>query len=174
MNRLESARFGVRTVIIGGGIAGVLAGIAMAIAAMLYAAANGSGLWLPVRSIAATWYGTNALSGGVEVLIVGMLTHLGTSAFCGVVFGALPLSRRRATAALLGGLLWGMVIWAIMSFAVMPWVNPTMYAGTVGREPGWWFALHLIYGATLVVTPSLVRMISARWPAAEVMARSAA
>jgi hypothetical protein len=167
-NRIDSARFDARGVIIGGGIAGILAGIAMAMAAMFYAAANGYGFWLPVRSIAATWYGASALVGGVGVLIVGMITHLGNSAFWGVIFAALPPSRKSATAALLGGLVWCMVVWATMSFAVMPWLNPTMYAGTVGTEPGWWFVFHLIYGGTLVVTPGLMRSVSARWPAAEV------
>ena len=71
-------------------------------------------------------------------------------------------------AALLTGLVWGVVVWAGMSFAVMPWLNPMMYAGTVRREPGWWFVLHLIYGGTLVVTPSVVRSVSAHRTAAEV------
>jgi hypothetical protein len=168
-NRIDSASFDLRGVIVGGAIAGILAGIVMAMAAMFYAAANGSRFWLPVRSIAATWYGANALAGGAGILIVGLVTHLGTSAFGGVVFAALPSSRKSATAALLSGLVWGVVVWAIMSFAVMPWLNPTMYAGTVGREPGWWFVFHLIYGGTLVVTPGLVRRSSARWPAAQVM-----
>ena len=121
----------------------------MAMAAMFYAAANGSGFFLPVRSIAATWYGANALLGGAGVLIAGLATHLGTSAFGGVVFAALPSSRKSATVALLSGLVWGVVVWAILSIAVMPWLNPTMYAGTVGSEPVWWFVLHLIYGGML-------------------------
>lgn len=166
-DRIDNTRFDARGVIIGGGIAGMLAGIAMAMAAMLYAAANGSGFFLPVRSIAATWYGTNALVGGVGVLIVGMLTHLSNSAFWGVIFAAFPPVRKSATTALLGGLVWGVVVWAIMSFAVMSWLNPTMYAGTVRMEGGWWFVLHLIYGGTLVVTPRLVRSFSATWPAVE-------
>ena len=158
----------MRGVISGGGIAGILAGTTMASAAMLYAAASGSGFWHPVRSIAATWYGANALVGGAGVLSAGMVTHLGTSAFGGVIFAALPSSRKSATAALLTGLVWGVVVWAGMSFAVMPWLNPMMYAGTVRREPGWWFVLHLIYGGTLVVTPSVVRSVSAHRTAAEV------
>ena len=168
-NGVDRARFDVRGVIIGGGIAGILAGIVMAMAAMFYAAANGSGFFLPVRSIAATWYGVNALVGGAGVLIVGLVTHLGTAAFGGVVFAALPSSRKSATVALLSGLVWGVVVWAILSFAVMHWLNPTMYAGTVGREPVWWFVLHLIYGGMLVVTPGLVRRVSARLPVAQVM-----
>lgn len=155
-------------VIISGGIAGILAGIAMAMAAMLYSAANGSGFWLPVRSIAATWYGANALVGGAGVLIVGVLTHISNSAFWGMIFAAFPPVRKSTTAALFGGLVWGVVVWTIMSFAVMPWLDPTMYAATVRMEAGWWFVLHLIYGATLVVTPSLIRSGFARWPAAEV------
>ena len=130
-NGIDRARFDVRGVIIGGGIAGILAGVVMAMAAMFYAAANGSGFFLPVRSIAATWYGANALLGGAGVLIAGLATHLGTSAFGGVVFAALPSSRKSATVALLSGLVWGVVVWAILSIAVMPWLNPTMYAGTV-------------------------------------------
>jgi hypothetical protein len=165
-NRSDSARFDVVGVIIGGGIAGILAGMVMAMAAMFYAAANGSGFWLPVRNIAATWYGANALAGGVGVLIVGMVTHLATSAFWGGIFAALPPGRKSAPTALVGGLVWGVVVWAVLSFAVMSWLNPTMYAGTVGKDPGWWFVLHLIYGGMLVITPGLVRSVSARWPAA--------
>jgi hypothetical protein len=168
-NGIDRARFDVRGVIIGGGIAGILAGIVMAMAAMFYAAANGSGFFLPVRSIAATWYGANALLGGAGVLIAGLATHLGTSAFGGVVFAALPSSRKSANVALLSGVVWGVVVWAILSIAVMPWLNPTMYAGTVGSEPVWWFVLHLIYGGMLVLTPGLVRRVSARPSAAEVM-----
>lgn len=166
---IDRARLSMRGVIIGGGLAGILAGLVMALAAMSYAAANGSGFLLPVRSIAAAWYGRNALVGGAAVLLVGLVTHLGTSAFGGVVFAALPSSRKSATAELLGGLIWGVVFWAILSFVVMPWLNPTMYAGTVEREPGWWFVLHLIYGVMLVVTLRFVRRVSVRRPAAEVM-----
>lgn len=173
-NGIDRARFDVRGVIIGGGIAGILAGTVMAMAAMFYAAANGSGLFFPVRSIAATWYGANALFGGAGALIAGLVTHLGTAVFGGVVFAALPYSRRSATMALLGGLVWGVVVWAILSFGVMPWLNPTMYSETVGREPVWWFILHLIYGGMLVVTPGLVRRFSARWPAAVMKSRYAA
>ena len=162
-NGIDKAQFDFRGVIIGGGIAGILAGIVMAMVAMFYAAANGSGFFLPVRSIAATWYGANALLGGAGVLIAGLVTHLGTSAFGGVVFAALPSSRKSATVALLSGLVWGVVVWAILSIAVMPWLNPTMYAGTVGREPVWWFVLHLIYGGMLAITPGLVCRVSARW-----------
>ena len=162
-NGIDKAKFDFRGVIIGGGIAGILAGIVMAMVAMFYAAANGSGFFLPVRSIAATWYGANALLGGAGVLIAGLATHLGTSAFGGVVFAALPSSRKSATVALLSGLVWGVVVWAILSIAVMPWLNPTMYAGTVGREPVWWFVLHLIYGGMLAITPGLVCRVSARW-----------
>ena len=162
-NEIDRARFDLRGVIIGGGIAGILAGVVMAMAAMFYAAANGSGFLLPVRSIAATWYGANALFGGAGVLVAGLATHLGTSGFGGVVFAALPSSRKSATVALLSGLVWGVVVWAILSIAVMPWLNPTMYAGTVGREPVWWFVLHLIYGGMLAITPGLVCRVSARW-----------
>jgi hypothetical protein len=162
-NGIDKAKFDFRGVIIGGGIAGILAGIVMAMVAMFYAAANGSGFFLPVRSTAATWYGANALLGGAGVLIAGLATHLGTSAFGGVVFAALPSSRKSATVALLSGLVWGVVVWAILSIAVMPWLNPTMYAGTVGREPVWWFVLHLIYGGMLAITPGLVCRVSARW-----------
>ena len=168
VNRVDYVRFNVRSVIIGGGIAGMLAGITMAAAAMFYAAANGSGFWLPVRSIAATWYGANALVGGAGVLIVGMITHFTNSAFWGVIFGGLPLRRKSVPVMLLGGLAWGVVIWAIMSFAIMPWLNPTMYAGTVGKDPVWWFVLHLIYGGTLGVTSGLLRRFSGRWTTAEV------
>lgn len=162
MNRMDSARFDVSGVIIGGGIAGILAGIVMAMAAMVYAAANGSGFWLPVRTIAATWYGANALVGGAAVLIVGMVTHLGNSAFWGAIFAALPPRRKSVPAALVGGLVWGVVVWALMSFAVMPRLNPTMYARTVAMEGGWWYILHLIYGGMLVVTPGLMRRVSDR------------
>jgi hypothetical protein len=156
-----------RSVIIGGGIAGILAGSVMAAAAMIYSAANGSGFFLPVRNIAATWYGASALVGGAGVLIVGLLTHLGTSALWGGIFAALSPRRKSVPVALVEGLFWGVVVWAVTSFAVMSWINPTMYAGTVEKDGVWWFILHLIYGAALVVTLGFVRRIAAGWPLPE-------
>src|SRR5690606_26438593 len=106
------------------------------------------GVWLPVRNISAIWYGVGALVGGAAVLAAGLLTHVVTSMAWGAVLG-LFVGRKRSAGAGAGiGLLYGIAIWAIMTFLVLTWTNRDMY-DRVMVHPYWWFGAHLLYGLVL-------------------------
>ncbi len=158
-----------RGIIVGGGIAGIIAGIVMAMFAMGYAGMMGMGWLTPLRLIAATLYGVDALIGGSGVLLIGLIIHMMASAAFGIIFAALLPARASAGAAFGGGLLWGFFVWVIMTFAVISWLNPTM-AARVSLISGAWFFEHLVFGAVLAITPGQVRSLSAEHSPAVVRA----
>lgn len=153
-------RTSTRGVVLGGAVAGIVAGLVMAMAAMIYAWSMGAGFWLPVRNIAAMWYGVDALVLGPEAPIVGVLTHMVNSAVFGIVFAFLIRSRPTTGIAFGGGLLFGVVIWALMTYFGLPAVNEVMYERTANMNPVWWFVLHLIFGGMLFVTPPFMQALS--------------
>lgn len=154
---------GTKSAIGAGAAAGIIGGIGMGLVAMLVAMAS-TGTWFafwdPMRLIAATFYGDAALIGGADVVFVGALTHMVVSAFWGVIFGLFVGRRNSAGGALLYGLVYGVAIWAVMTWIALPIFNETMLAHTPESAPGWWFFYHLVYGGLLFCTPLLARMFA--------------
>lgn len=146
----------------GGVVAGLIAGMAMEIVAMVHAWAIGAGFWLPAYMIAALWYGEPALIGGADVIIVGMLTHFATAAAFGLLFGLIVGRDFSTGAALVAGLVYGVAIWAVMTYVTLPLFNSVMYERAPSMMPGMWFILHLVYGAFLAFTPPLARAFENR------------
>lgn len=143
-----------------GAIAGVIAGIVMAMIAMSRAAFVGMSFWFPVEQIAATFYGVDALLGGGGPIIVGVLIHMVTSAVLGGLAG-LFLAKLSTAGAFGAGLLVGVVIWALMTFLVLPIANEVMRE-RVALMSGWWFTYHLVFGGMLFLTPVLFRRLGHR------------
>lgn len=137
-----------------GALAGILAGSVMMLVAMIRGGVTYAGFWLPPKLVAGLWFDTNALLGDGGVIVAGLFTHLAVSAFWGVVF-ALLVGRQGSTMLGIGvGLLYGIAIWAFMTWLVLPWTNDLMAART-NTIPGWWFAYHLVYGFVVGFTPTL-------------------
>ncbi len=154
-------RLDANGIFLGGLTAGIIAGLVMAAVYMIRDWAQGMGFWLPVKNIAATYYGVEALVGGGWTIFLGLVTHVVVSAFWGLVFAWVGGARISTGAAFFAGLLYGIAIWALMSFAVLPAINTTML-DRVSMQPGWWFGYHLIFGGMLLVTPPLARAFSSR------------
>jgi len=66
----------------------------------------------------------------------------------GVLFVALTRNIESMAAKIAAGLAYGAAVYLFMTFLVMPWANPVMYA-TIDK--GLFFLIHLAYGATLPV-----------------------
>lgn len=142
--------------IVGAGIvAGIMGGIAMAALTMMYTAGIGVGFWTPLRLMAATTSGVDALIGGGGTLFWGLMIHMMASIGFGIILAAV-LPRRAGAGAGFGiGLLYGVVVWAVMTFIGLPIVNTTMQA-RVALMPGWWFFAHLVFGGVAGISAAVM------------------
>src|SRR5215470_6589014 len=136
----------VREVGAAGAKAGLAGGVAMAFYLMLYAEFWGAGFLLPLRLIAATFFGVDGLIGGTGVVLIGLLLHLGISIVLGVVYALFPRRTTTTFHAMLGGIGFGVVVLLISTFLVLPAADPVLRA-RVSLFPMAWFLSHVIYGA---------------------------
>lgn len=157
---------------IAGAEAGVLSGVVMLLAMMVYTAAIGEGFLFPTQQIAATFLGVEALIGGVGTAVLGVITHLVVAAVWGGAFGLL-LSPLASTSAATGwGLAFGVGVWLTMTFIGLPIFDPVM-SDRVSLYTGWWFAFHLLFGGVLGTTPEIARQMLVRETVVETYRRAA-
>lgn len=143
----------------GAGIsAGLIAGVVMALVAMIRAAGLGLGFWLPMKLVAALFWGVEALVGGGGLVFVGILIHLVVAGSAGMLFGLVLGNRLNAGGALVMGLIYGIAIWAFNTWAVLPVLNQVMLDRQM-VAPGWWFGYHLVYGGMLFLMPVLTQAL---------------
>lgn len=151
------------TVFLSGMEAGIVSGLVMILVAMVWSSVAGNGFWSPLNLIAATWFGQEALAGGLIIGIAGFITHLAISAIWGAVFSAfIGRGARSFGLSLLVGLITGVVAWMVMTYFVLPWADPIMRA-QVTQNPhlsAIWFFYHLVYGASMTLTPLFARVPS--------------
>lgn len=136
-------------------LSGLIAGTIMALFLMIASASREEGMIAPLRLIAATVYRDRALKGPSRfpVVMTGTMIHFATALFLGLVWGfiwAVFLGRRAAFAAPFGGAVYGLIIWAIQSYAVLPLINRPLVRGI---DPGLFAVAHLLFGATLGTYP---------------------
>ena len=140
-----------------GAVAGIVAGVVMAGWAMLFSAYTAAGFWLPPQLIAATVFGPVAMVRGMEAVLIGVLLHVVVSAGFGILFALMTGWRPLGGGELIvAGLAYGAAIWAVMTFGILPLVNPTMSA-RVALEPANWLFQHLLFGALLALLAPLRR-----------------
>ncbi|MEJ2678756.1 MAG: hypothetical protein P8174_06750 [Gemmatimonadota bacterium] len=145
----------------GGLIAGLIAGVIMALVAMFRSLVMGLGFWLPMQLVGASLYGVGALVGGGGVVDVGIVIHLVVSAVAGMIFGLLFGNRLHKASALAVGIFYGMAIWALNTWAVLPWLDVVMQQRVMAGL-GWWWTLHVIFGGLLLFMPPMVHALGRR------------
>lgn len=105
--------------------AGLIAGTLDILAAFLNAYAS-KGV-LPVRVlqyIASGWFGTEAFAGGTVMAIYGLFFHYLIATTWAVIFFLLyPYLSIRAKNKIVTGLVYGIVVWFLMSVVVLPLTN---------------------------------------------------
>lgn len=158
-----------RNAILAGVFSGWIAGVVMALFAMIISAANGYSFWFPMQLVDGVWIGEDALLGGAGVVIAGIITHLVVSAFFGVLFAvfrgrfreiaeSLDTTSEAATA-FLWGTVYGVGVWVFMTYVVL-WLDPTLRIQVFALSPGMWFLYHVVYGAMLFTTPIFQKALS--------------
>lgn len=135
-------------------VAGVVAGVAMAMFAMIVAAIDGHGLWAPPRAITAVVFGTQHAGGGFALgpVVVGMMGHMMLSAMFGAAYAALVgIAARQATLVtqLVAGMAWGTALWAVNTYLVADVLLNGREVFTAAMPAWTWFVAHLMFGAAL-------------------------
>ena len=131
-----------------GAVAGILAGSAMAICLMLIAMIAGEGFWLPLKKISVTLLGESAIQNSVFELwpvMAGIMIHFATAIAFGIVFAFIEERRQSYSSAVRAGIIYGLNVWIIMQFLVLPAINPVV-AGMPYLQLA---ILHIIFGGTL-------------------------
>ncbi len=140
-----------------GAIAGMVAGVMMAMYAMIASTTFlGQGFFTPLYGIASPLLGPGAMMQSMKAgiyftagpALLGLIFHMLWSALYGMLFALLVLFLRlRGMMALLAGLVYGLVVLLIMSFIVLPIVG----AATMPTTIGWpsFIVEHLIFGMVL-------------------------
>ena len=140
--------------ILGRGIwAGIAAGIVLAVFMMvIVATVLGKPLLAPVNMMGAAFLGKEALMNpGMGSIILGLIVHIIDSAILGIVFVYIARSLNGGMGAnTIYGIVYGLLVWLLMAFIVLPIMNSPM-AEVTG---GWFVVAHLIFGVVLgLLTP---------------------
>jgi hypothetical protein len=127
--------------------------------AMIHAAGQGLGALTPLRMIGATFLGVEALVAGAGPVLFGLVLHLVVSAAWGVMFASAFRRDAAPGFALFAGLLYSVVVLVIMTFVVVPLVNPVLWA-RIPMISGAWLVAHMLYGVGLAALPAFRRRFS--------------
>jgi hypothetical protein len=118
---------------LGGAIAGLAGGVAMAVVAALLSASLGQDIWHEPKRIAVIVYGPSALAAsGFDPgpVLVGTLIHLLVSALLGAIFGIVTRRWLHLTSdfgtPVMAGLVYGLLIWMVAYFVALPLLNPSL------------------------------------------------
>lgn len=138
---------------LGGAIAGLGGGLAMIAAAALLTGASGGDVWLEPREIAAPLVGMGSPAG----VALGTLLHFLIAGLLGAVFGIVKRRVLRLPSdygvPVVAGLSYGIMLWAIAYFVVLPVLNPALldtYAPSFVIQ-------HMIYGVVTGMLYSVLR-----------------
>jgi hypothetical protein len=132
-------------------VAGLLASLAMGMFQMLYEAVAGAGLWSPPTLIAATII-RDLQTAPIPVafqplaVVLGLMGHMMNSVILGLLFALIFAPRMSNRSALvIGGAVYGLGVFVIMRFAVVPFLDPVLLSL---NTPAFAMA-HLMWGAII-------------------------
>lgn len=137
-------------------LAGFIAGMSMLAFAVASHWALDNGAATPLLEISCVLHGPKGMLGGGPEILLGFLVHSIVAASWGILFAALFPRRGSAWTALWTGTVFGVGVWAVMTYGVLPWANETMSV-RVSMLPEWFFYEHIAFGASLFVLPLLRR-----------------
>ncbi|TAM57665.1 hypothetical protein EPN52_12485 [bacterium] len=131
-----------------GALAGVVAGLLMAMIGMIATATMGMGALAMPDMIGGLILGPGvSMSGGALAALTGLMLHMLLSGLFGVIY-TMTISRWIVRAPVLTGLLYGLALWGV-NFYVIGSILPNA-SGLVQHDPVFLAVLtHLAYGAVL-------------------------
>ena len=132
-------------------VPGLVASLVLGMWQMIVEAIVGAGLWSPPIYIAATLLrGLQGVGSPASFDLagvgLGLMGHMMNSVIFGLVFGLLIGPRLPSLGRqILGGLAYGVAIFIVMWFIVLPLINPVM----LNLNTGVFFLGHMMWGAAL-------------------------
>jgi hypothetical protein len=145
-----SKESGTRTVL-NWALPGLIAGLVFAMWAMLVGLFT-STLWAPPQGIAQS-IGIGSAGHNFQILpfVAGLMGHMMNSIVLGVIFIALARTiGLQGSAAVLGGMVYGVLVYAAMYWVVLRGVLSSTSASFLSANPEWsWIAAHLMFGVVL-------------------------
>jgi hypothetical protein len=142
------------TLLQGGALGGILAGMLMLLAMMIAYAFRGFPVPHTLKLISATILGEDAVTGGLGAIGLGLLLHLMTASLWGIIFAYLIANLKSFRALLVSALVYGFSVWLLMGVMSLSLFNPVM-AERMGLVPLQWLVVHLVYGLGLIFVPLL-------------------
>ena len=152
----ERSSVDLRRVAVVGAVGGMLAGMMMAMLEMFYGWASGAhtfwdapmAIWAWVAGL--DWFG--APSDHIGSIILGLGGHMMNSMMAGVLFAAALtlLGVRGLMSSLMLGVAYGLALWAIMRYGILPLNDPESTLFTTDKvSPQWvWWLAHAVLGMT--------------------------
>lgn len=109
--------------------------------------------------------GPIALLGGGGALVGGWSLALAAAAVLGLIYAAIGWRVRAYGTALLYGMLFGIIVWAVPDRWLLSKWNPVLaaYIPLLGAS---WFWLHILYGVALLLSVPIRRGLAGSQPAA--------
>lgn len=137
---------------------GLYGGFVMAAIICILAVARGASPLSPFWVVASVFAGPRAMAGGAGYSLLGIGVHFVMAAILGMTFTGI-FGRTTMARLLAFGFFYGLVLWVIVQFVWLPFLNPAVatHMGTV-----WPFFLgHIGYGLTLASAVPSVKDIDA-------------
>jgi len=166
----DVVRFDARRIMVLGAFGGVLAGMMMAMTEMIYGwVSSAHTAWDAPMAIWAWIVGLNHFghpANHVGPIVLGLGGHMMNSMIAGVMFIALvsALRLRNELAAIMFGVAYGLVLWVIMRYGILPLRSSTktlFTTSTVSPQWVWWLA-HVLLGMTAGLFYVAVSRVRAR------------
>ncbi|MBC8162785.1 MAG: hypothetical protein H7Z42_16360 [Roseiflexaceae bacterium] len=144
---------------LGGAIAGLAGGAAMALVGVLTSLILGGNIWIEPKAIAAPFFGPTVMRPGFEFgpVLVGTILHFATAALLGAIYSIVTRRILKLPSDIgvpvLAGLIYGFFIWAVAYFLLLPLVNTFLRAQYAPA----FIMQHLVYGVVLGLVYATLR-----------------
>jgi hypothetical protein len=161
----SAVRLDARRIVVVGALGGLLAGTILALTEMIYGwAVSTHTAWDAPMAIWAWIVGLNHFgqpANHIGPIILGLAGHMVNSMIVGVVFVALLAGARlrNGVSAVVPGIAYGLVLWLIMRYGILPLRDSTKALFTTSMvSPQWvWWLAHGLFGITLATVYVAVR-----------------
>jgi hypothetical protein len=128
-----------------GALGGLIAGIVMAMVAMMYTLVAQNDVLAPLKQMGATFFPLDSGSG--ISLLAGLMLHMVMSIIFGIAFALIVVNRASGYASLvIAGVIYVASEWAIARFVVLPVLDPPLVT-TFGAIGG--IVAHMMFGIVL-------------------------